>query len=61
MIWLVGELIDVFVLWVCWIEIIGDVLGILFFLMDYVEGVVLFDVMLYMFGDNWFVDVFVEC
>lgn len=53
---LVGELTDVPVPRVRWIETTGDVLGTPFFLMDYVEGVVPPDVMPYTFGDNWFAD-----
>ncbi|MEQ6324551.1 phosphotransferase family protein [Mycobacterium canetti] len=53
---LVGELTDVPVPQVRWIETTGDVLGTPFFLMDYVEGVVPPDVMPYTFGDNWFAD-----
>ncbi|ORV18025.1 phosphotransferase family protein [Mycobacterium celatum] len=53
---LVGELTDVPVPRVRWIETTGDVLGKPFFLMDYVEGVVPPDVMPYTFGDNWFAD-----
>jgi len=53
---LVGELTDVPVPPVRWIETTGDVLGKPFFLMDYVEGVVPPDVMPYTFGNNWFAD-----
>lgn len=53
---LVGELTDVPVPRVRWIETTGDVLGKPFFLMDYVEGVVPPDVMPYTFGGNWFAD-----
>jgi aminoglycoside phosphotransferase (APT) family kinase protein len=52
----VGELTDVPVPPVRWIEPTGDVLGKPFFLMDYVEGVVPPDVMPYTFGGNWFAD-----
>ncbi|GAB7141628.1 phosphotransferase family protein [Mycobacterium riyadhense] len=52
----VGELTDVPVPRVRWIETTGDVLGTPFFLMDYVEGVVPPDVMPYTFGHNWFAD-----
>ena len=53
---LVGELTDVPVPRVRWIEPTGDVLGSPFFLMDHVEGIVPPDVMPYTFGDNWFAD-----
>ena len=53
---LVGELTDVPVPRVRWLENSGGVLGTSFFLMDYVEGVVPPDVMPYTFGDNWFAD-----
>ncbi|QNI06058.1 phosphotransferase family protein [Mycobacterium kubicae] len=52
----VGELTDVPVPRVRWIETTGGVLGTPFFLMDYVEGVVPPDVMPYTFGGNWFAD-----
>ncbi|EUA08361.1 phosphotransferase enzyme family protein [Mycobacterium kansasii 732] len=52
----VGELTDVPVPNVRWIEPTGDVLGTPFFLMDYVDGVVPPDVMPYTFGNNWFAD-----
>lgn len=52
----VGELTDVPVPRVRWIENTGDVLGAPFFLMDYVDGVVPPDVMPYTFGGNWFAD-----
>ena len=52
----VGELTDVPVPRVRWIEPTGDVLGAPFFLMDYVHGVVPPDVMPYTFGNNWFAD-----
>jgi aminoglycoside phosphotransferase (APT) family kinase protein len=52
----VGEMTDVPVPLVRWIETTGDVLGTPFFLMDYVEGVVPPDVMPYTFGNNWFAD-----
>ncbi len=57
---LVGELTDVPVPRVHWMEATGDVLGTPFFLMDHVEGVVPPDVMPYTFGDNWFHDAPVE-
>lgn len=53
---LVGELSDVPVPRVRWMEATGAVLGTPFFLMDYVEGVVPPDVMPYTFGNNWFAD-----
>jgi aminoglycoside phosphotransferase (APT) family kinase protein len=53
---MVGELTDVPVPQVRWLEPTGDVLGTPFFLMDYVEGVVPPDVMPYTFGGNWFAD-----
>ncbi|HET7073634.1 MAG TPA: phosphotransferase family protein [Mycobacterium sp.] len=53
---LVGELTDVPVPRVRWLENTGDVLGTPFFLMDYVDGVVPPDVMPYTFGGNWFAD-----
>ncbi len=52
----VGEMTDVPVPLVRWIETTGDVLGTPFFLMDYVDGVVPPDVMPYTFGNNWFAD-----
>jgi aminoglycoside phosphotransferase (APT) family kinase protein len=52
----VGELTDVPVPPVRWIETTGDVLGKPFFLMNYVEGVVPPDLMPYTFGNNWFAD-----
>ena len=57
---LVGELTDVPVPRVRWMENTGDVLGTPFFLMDYVEGIVPPDVMPYTFGGNWFADAPVE-
>ncbi len=53
---LVGELTDVPVPRVRWLEPTGEVLGAPFFLMDYVDGVVPPDVMPYTFGGNWFHD-----
>jgi aminoglycoside phosphotransferase (APT) family kinase protein len=53
---MVGELTDVPVPRVRWIEPTGDVLGSPFFLMDLVEGIVPPDVMPYTFGGNWFAD-----
>ena len=53
---LVGELTDVPVPQVRWLEPTGEVLGTQFFLMDYVAGVVPPDVMPYTFGGNWFAD-----
>jgi aminoglycoside phosphotransferase (APT) family kinase protein len=52
----VGELTDVPVPTVRWLESTGDVLGTPFFVMDYVDGVVPPDVMPYTFGNNWFAD-----
>jgi aminoglycoside phosphotransferase (APT) family kinase protein len=52
----VGELTDVPVPRVRWLEPTGDVLGTPFFVMDYVEGEVPPDVMPYTFGGNWFAD-----
>ncbi|BBY28819.1 phosphotransferase family protein [Mycolicibacterium sediminis] len=52
----VGELTDVPVPRVRWIDDVGAVLGTPFFLMDLVDGVVPPDVMPYTFGDNWFFD-----
>jgi len=56
----VGEITDVPVPRVRWIETTGEVLGTPFFLMDYVDGVVPPDVMPYTFGGNWFADAPVE-
>jgi aminoglycoside phosphotransferase (APT) family kinase protein len=53
---LVGELTDVPVPKVRWLEPTGEVLGAPFFLMNYVDGVVPPDVMPYTFGGNWFHD-----
>lgn len=53
---LVGELTDVPVPAVRWIDTSGDVLGTPFFLMDHVSGIVPPDVMPYTFGGNWFAD-----
>lgn len=52
----VGELTDVPVPRVRWLEATGDVLGTPFFVMDYVDGEVPPDVMPYTFGGNWFAD-----
>ena len=52
----VGELTDVPVPQVRWIENTGEVLGRPFFLMDRVDGEVPPDVMPYTFGNNWFAD-----
>lgn len=52
----VGEITDVPVPPVRWLEPTGDVLGTPFFVMDYVDGVVPPDVMPYTFGNNWFAD-----
>jgi aminoglycoside phosphotransferase (APT) family kinase protein len=56
----VGELTDVPVPRVRWMENSGDVLGTPFFLMDHVDGIVPPDVMPYTFGDNWFADAPVD-
>jgi aminoglycoside phosphotransferase (APT) family kinase protein len=53
---LAGELTDVPVPSVRWLENTGTVLGTPFFLMDHVDGIVPPDVMPYTFGDNWFFD-----
>jgi aminoglycoside phosphotransferase (APT) family kinase protein len=53
---MVGELTDVPVPRVRWIDESGSVLGTPFFLMDHVDGIVPPDVMPYTFGDNWFAD-----
>ena len=53
---LVGEVTDVAVPPVRWLESTGDVLGRPFFLMDRVDGTVPPDVMPYTFGDNWLFD-----
>jgi aminoglycoside phosphotransferase (APT) family kinase protein len=52
----VGELTDVPVPRVRWIDDEGTVLGTPFFLMDHVSGIVPPDVMPYTFGGNWFAD-----
>ena len=52
----VGELSDVPVPKVRWIEPTGDVLNRPFFLMDRIDGEVPPDVMPYTFGSNWFAD-----
>ena len=52
----VGELTDVPVPRVRWIDDEGTVLGTPFFLMDHVSGIVPPDVMPYTFGGNWFSD-----
>lgn len=56
----VGELTDVPVPKVRWIEPTGEVLGRPFFLMDRVDGQVPPDVMPYTFGGNWFADATAE-
>ncbi len=56
----VGEITDVPVPTVRWLESTGEVLGTPFFVMDYVDGVVPPDVMPYTFGNNWFADAPVE-
>lgn len=53
---LAGELTDVPVPTMRWLENTGSVLGTPFFLMDHVEGTVPPDVMPYTFGGNWFFD-----
>ncbi len=53
---LVGELTDVPVPQVRWLEPTGEVLGRPFFLMDRIDGSVPPDVMPYTFGDNWLFD-----
>lgn len=53
---LAGELTDVPVPTMRWLENTGSVLGTPFFLMDHVEGIVPPDVMPYTFGGNWFFD-----
>jgi len=53
---LVGELTDVPVPQVRWMEPTGTVLGTPFFLMDRVDGVIPQDVLPYNFGDNWLHD-----
>jgi aminoglycoside phosphotransferase (APT) family kinase protein len=57
---MVGELTDVPVPRVRWLDDSGSVLGTPFFLMDHVDGIVPPDVMPYTFGDNWFADASVE-
>ncbi|NDJ89062.1 phosphotransferase family protein [Mycolicibacter kumamotonensis] len=56
----VGELTDVPVPKVRWIEPTGEVLGRPFFLMDRIDGQVPPDVMPYTFGGNWFADAAAE-
>lgn len=53
---LVGELTDVPVPAVHWLESTGEVLGQPFFFMERLDGIVPPDVMPYTFGDNWFFD-----
>jgi len=57
---LVGELTEVPVPQVRWLERSGDVLGRPFFLMDRVDGIVPPDVMPYTFGGNWLFDADVQ-
>jgi aminoglycoside phosphotransferase (APT) family kinase protein len=57
---LAGELTDVPVPRVRWLETTGEVLGAPFFLMDCVDGQVPPDVMPYTFGGNWFADATAE-
>ena len=56
----VGELTDVPVPKVRWIEPTGEILGRPFFLMDRIDGEVPPDVMPYTFGNNWFADATAE-
>ncbi|MFV8241848.1 aminoglycoside phosphotransferase [Mycolicibacterium peregrinum] len=56
----VGELTDVPVPNVRWMDTTGEVLGTPFFLMDRVDGQVPPDVMPYTFGGNWFADAPIE-
>lgn len=56
----VGELTDVPVPRMRWLENTGEVLGKPFFLMDHVDGAVPPDLMPYTFGGNWFADATVE-
>ncbi|QRY43037.1 phosphotransferase family protein [Mycolicibacterium boenickei] len=56
----VGELTDVPVPNVRWMDTTGEVLGTPFFLMDRVDGQVPPDVMPYTFGGNWFADAPLE-
>ncbi|WP_135453342.1 phosphotransferase family protein [Mycobacterium sp. DL99] len=56
----VGELTEVPVPNVRWIDTTGEVLGTPFFLMDQVDGQVPPDVMPYTFGGNWFADAPLE-
>jgi aminoglycoside phosphotransferase (APT) family kinase protein len=53
---LVGELTDIPVPAVRWLEPTGEVIGSPFFLMDRIEGIVPPDVLPYTFGDNWLFD-----
>ena len=53
---LVGQLSDVPVPTVCWLEPSGTVIDRPFFLMERVDGEVPPDVMPYTFGGNWFAD-----
>jgi aminoglycoside phosphotransferase (APT) family kinase protein len=53
---LAGELTDVPIPTMRWLENTGTVLGTPFFLMDHVDGIVPPDVMPYTFGGNWFFD-----
>ena len=53
---IVGEVTDVPVPAVRWMEPTGEVLGTPFFLMDRIDGVVPQDVLPYNFGDNWLHD-----
>jgi aminoglycoside phosphotransferase (APT) family kinase protein len=53
---LVGELTDVPVPEVGWLDADGEVFGQPFFFMERIDGIVPPDVMPYTFGDNWFFD-----
>lgn len=55
-----GELADIPVPQLRWLENTGTVLGTPFFLMDHVDGLVPPDVMPYTFGNNWFADATAE-
>lgn len=57
---LIGQLTDVPVPPVRWLEPTGEVLGAPFFIMDRLDGEVPPDVMPYTFGDNWLYDAPVE-
>lgn len=57
---LVGELTDVPVPTMRWIEPSAEVIGSPFFLMERIDGIVPPDVMPYNFGDSWLYDATVE-